>query len=191
MLIVAGVVGVIGVVVAIAVFRPKLPFFSSHGSAQTSQQGPAAAQQTQPESAAGGTAEESGAGAAAASSADAAGPNAGTAAPRKAAQASARHDHRASARSRSASASVAGSDRDVLSKRVSLAGLDLSTETGACTALRRIKRAADEVCPDDDGLEVYWMRQRRECVQDSVARAVKATRSPRVEALRAKGSRGC
>jgi UrcA family protein len=77
------------------------------------------------------------------------------------------------------------------SKRVSLAGLDLSTEAGACTALKRIKWAAWDLCPTDDRLEVYFMRQRRQCVDDAVSRAVKATHSPRIEALYASRTGGC
>jgi UrcA family protein len=82
------------------------------------------------------------------------------------------------------------SQGDVLSKRVSLADLDLSTDVGACTALRRIKRAAGDVCPDDGEKDLSMIRERQECVQDSVTRAVHSIHSAKIEDLRTRRG-GC
>jgi UrcA family protein len=78
----------------------------------------------------------------------------------------------------------------MLSKRVSLADLNLSTQTGACTALRRIKFAADEVCPDNERPLDLW-RLRQQCLQESIGRAVKDTHNARLQALYAKRTGGC
>jgi UrcA family protein len=82
-------------------------------------------------------------------------------------------------------------DPDVPSKRVRLSDLDLSTDVGACTALRRIKRAADEVCPFSDERELSLVRMQQECKQESVARAVHDTRAPKVQSLLDKKAGGC
>jgi UrcA family protein len=196
-----GCVGVVAVIVAIFAMRGKAPSAGSTApvAAQTPQS-PAAPQASDAGSpAAGVTAGSSADSAGAAPSAAPAGRTGGTAASRKPARAAAvHHDHdrehpgRASAASRSARASTAAEGGgEMVSERVSLAGLDLSTEKGACTALKKIKRAAESLCTSDDPLEVYMGRERRECVEDSVARAVKATHSARMEALHAKSSDGC
>jgi len=98
--------------------------------------------------------------------------------------------HRAHGTGR-ASAEAARRDQDVPSKRVSLADLDLSTHTGACAALRRIKLAAEEVCPDTDERQLYLRHVRQECLQESIARAVRDTHSGQLQALYGKRPRGC
>jgi UrcA family protein len=79
----------------------------------------------------------------------------------------------------------------VPSKRVSLADLDLSTRTGACTALRRIKFAAGEVCPDSGERLLDLWRERKQCMEESIARAVKDTHSAQIQAVYTKRSGGC
>jgi UrcA family protein len=79
----------------------------------------------------------------------------------------------------------------VPSKKVSVGDLDLSTKAGACAALRRIKHAADEVCPYEDERELSMVRVHRECLQDAVTRAVRDLHNRHVESLYNKTSGGC
>lgn len=81
--------------------------------------------------------------------------------------------------------------KDVPSRRVTLADLNLGTDAGACKALGRITRAAGEVCPFEGERELSFVRQRRMCMEESVNRAVQDTHASRVEALHAQGSGGC
>lgn len=81
---------------------------------------------------------------------------------------------------------VVGSRRhpdDVLSKVVSLADLNLATDVGACKALSRIRRAAEDVCPFDGERQLGVMRERKMCVQESIDRAVQDIHARRVEVL--------
>jgi UrcA family protein len=80
---------------------------------------------------------------------------------------------------------------EVPSKRVSLNDLDLSTQVGACTALKRIRHAADYVCPYEGERPLYLWRAHNECLQDAVNRAVQDTHSKRIERLYASRSGGC
>jgi len=63
---------------------------------------------------------------------------------------------------------------------------------GACTALKRIRRAAEEVCPSDDGeRDLAVLRQHHDCVRDSVERAAVSTRNALIQNLQANGHNGC
>lgn len=57
----------------------------------------------------------------------------------------------------------------VLSKSVSLADLDLHTPNGACKAVTRIRRAAEEVCPFTDGIGLGLSYERRKCLQETIS----------------------
>lgn len=81
-------------------------------------------------------------------------------------------------------------DPDVKSMRVSFRDLDLHTQAGACTALKRIKYAAAEVCPDDDPPLGLW-HVRQECMQDSISRAIEATHNAKLQALYSQKPTGC
>ena len=72
---------------------------------------------------------------------------------------------------------------DVLSKVVSLADLNLGTDVGACKALSRVRRAAEDVCPFDGSRDLSLVRERKMCVQDSIHRAVQDMHVRRVEVL--------
>lgn len=80
-------------------------------------------------------------------------------------------------------------DPNVASRRVSFRDLDLRTHTGACTALKRIKYAAAEVCPDNDPALGLW-HVRQECLADSISRAVQDTHNAQLQALY-KQPKGC
>jgi UrcA family protein len=77
------------------------------------------------------------------------------------------------------------------SRRVRLSDLNLASAMGACTALRRIRSAAGDVCPFDGEKELNLQEERQHCMDDSIARAVQATHSSRIQALHAGHSVGC
>jgi UrcA family protein len=76
-------------------------------------------------------------------------------------------------------------------RRAPMGDLDLSTVAGACTALKRIRGAAGEVCPFEGAKEMAQLSTRQHCVNDSIARAVQAMHSTQMEALRSGQSPGC
>lgn len=86
---------------------------------------------------------------------------------------------------------VVGARRDpnVPFRRVRLGDLDLNTDKGACTALRRIKRAAEDVCPYGEERPLELWKMHKECIDESLNRAVEDTHSPRIQKL--KRSNGC
>lgn len=100
--------------------------------------------------------------------------------------------HHSSSRSSAPTASTRPDPRDpdVRSRRVSFRDLDLRSHTGACTALKRIKYAAAEVCPDDSPELGLW-HVRQECLQDSISRAIKDTHNAQLQALYSKKPTGC
>lgn len=103
-----------------------------------------------------------------------------------------RHAGPGSAFPRGGRPAVAGANgqENVPSERVSFVGLDLSTHAGACAALRRIRRAAEDVCPTDDR-PLYLWREARQCQQEAIARAIHDTHSARLKALSESRSAGC
>jgi UrcA family protein len=76
-------------------------------------------------------------------------------------------------------------------RHVSMGDLDLSTVQGACMALKRIRSAADDVCPYEVKGALNLQGHRQQCLIDSVARAVRATHSAQLEALRTGQSPAC
>jgi UrcA family protein len=81
-------------------------------------------------------------------------------------------------------------DDDVLTKRVSLRDLDLNTKVGACTALKRLKRAADAVCPFEDRPLDQWIAH-RQCLKESLSRAVHDVHNRKLDNVYASRSNGC
>jgi UrcA family protein len=81
--------------------------------------------------------------------------------------------------------------QDVPFRRVPLADLNLATDVGACKALSRIRRAAEEVCPYEGERGLSFLRVRWMCMQESVNRAVQDMHVRKVEDLLDKGHSGC
>lgn len=57
----------------------------------------------------------------------------------------------------------------LVSKSVSLADLNLATQDGACMAMKRIRKAAEAVCPVEDGFGLSGFSARGKCVQDAIS----------------------
>jgi len=71
-----------------------------------------------------------------------------------------------------------------MSRAVSLADLDMGSKAGAQVALRRLTRAAQQVCGDrSDRAEIVVRGYRRECTSTKLARAIEVLGVPTVTAL--------
>ena len=69
------------------------------------------------------------------------------------------------------------------SKRVSLAGIDASTQHGADQILRRIRHAAWDVCDVRTGAQpIAVLRAEQQCVHDAISRSVAELNDPNVNA---------
>lgn len=75
------------------------------------------------------------------------------------------------------------SSEGVLQKRVSYAGLDLSSVTGAQILLRRLKSAAEQVCEPFEGQRLEQKYRWRECYERALANAVRQVNHPQVTML--------
>ena len=78
---------------------------------------------------------------------------------------------------------------DVPSVTVRYADLDLTTEEGAQALYRRIRFAAQAVCPPADSLDLARLALTRSCQEQAIARAVQAVSSPRLAAVYAMHAR--
>ena len=66
----------------------------------------------------------------------------------------------------------------VLTRRISLSGLDLSRPADAAQLFRKIRSAAAFVCQPLNGDDLARTMHYRSCVKNTVARAVADTRAP-------------
>ena len=88
-----------------------------------------------------------------------------------------------------AGGTAVASSPQTYSRTVRVGDLNLSTEQGADTALRRIRRAAQYVCGDGSNAHVLWTAASyRSCVRQAQDKAIADLRSPMVTA-RANGSK--
>jgi UrcA family protein len=78
----------------------------------------------------------------------------------------------------SALAASSGRLDDVPSRKVKYGDLDLSRDAGAAALFARIKTAAREVCEPVDVVFLNLVRQRYNCSQDAIARAVADVNEP-------------
>lgn len=70
------------------------------------------------------------------------------------------------------------------SKRVSLAGLDLTSDEGAALAHSRLKRAAAQVCGfHTDRQDIYRQTDRSRCYRESLAKAIENIDSAKLRAF--------
>lgn len=67
---------------------------------------------------------------------------------------------------------------DVPSRKVKYGDLDLSRDAGVAALFSRIKTAAREVCEPVDVVFLNLVRQRYNCSQDAIARAVADVNAP-------------
>ncbi|MCA6247848.1 MAG: UrcA family protein [Phenylobacterium sp.] len=72
---------------------------------------------------------------------------------------------------------------DDVKVKVSYAGLDISTESGARTLLKRIEHAAAEVCGGEPANRLDRMKTFRPCTKEVVNRTVSKIDSPALTAL--------
>jgi UrcA family protein len=78
----------------------------------------------------------------------------------------------------------AASSGDEVSIRVSVADLNMTSETGAREALTRIRRAANELCGGSEFRGSFAEQtERRSCVADTVKRAVAGSNLPTLMAV--------
>jgi len=78
----------------------------------------------------------------------------------------------------SGGAASAQSSLDGVSVKVSRAGLDLNTEAGARTLLKRIEHAAAEVCGGEPNNRLDRFQKFRPCTREVVQRTVSGINSP-------------
>ena len=71
----------------------------------------------------------------------------------------------------------------VLEKRVSYAGLDLDSSTGAEVLLRRLKAAAGQVCEPFDGERLEQKYRWHECYERALTNAIREVNHPQVTML--------
>ena len=71
----------------------------------------------------------------------------------------------------------------VLQKRVSYAGLDLNSVTGAQILLHRLKSAAEQVCEPFDGQRLEQKYRWHECYERALANAIREVNHPQVTML--------
>ena len=72
---------------------------------------------------------------------------------------------------------------DDVKVKVSYAGLDISTESGARTLLKRIEHAAAEVCGGEPSNRLDRFAKFRPCTKDVVKRTVSGIDSPTLTAV--------
>lgn len=80
------------------------------------------------------------------------------------------------------SALAATLDAPLPSRVVQFGDLDLNRDSGVATLYLRIRSAATEVCDPLDALLVKLLRERFDCRQDAIARAVADVNSPALTA---------
>lgn len=83
----------------------------------------------------------------------------------------------------SGGAASAQSSLDGVSVKVSRAGLDLNTESGARTLLKRIETAAAEVCGGEPSNRLDRFQKFRPCTREVVQRTVSGINSPTLSAV--------
>jgi UrcA family protein len=71
----------------------------------------------------------------------------------------------------------------VRQKRVSYAGLDLDSDAGARTLIRRLKSAAEQVCEPLAGERLEQKQRWRECYEHALTHAVRDLNHPQVTLL--------
>ncbi len=95
----------------------------------------------------------------------------------------------ATAGAHAAAGSQPSRDDDVVRVKVKYGDLDLAGQAGANAMLRRIHRAANEVCGDrPNGASLDEMQLYGTCVASAVDRAVASLGSPMVSALNTRGA---
>ena len=77
---------------------------------------------------------------------------------------------------------------DEVKVKISYAGLDINTESGARTLLKRIENAAGEVCGGEPSNRIDRFQKFRPCVKDVVQRTVSGINSPTLTAVYGGGS---
>jgi UrcA family protein len=75
-------------------------------------------------------------------------------------------------------------DSELPSVVVSYSDLDLSTTDGARTLYTRISRAARDVCPFEDAVDLPRVAKNRACREAAIERAVSAVNSTQLAAVR-------
>jgi UrcA family protein len=75
-------------------------------------------------------------------------------------------------------AASSGKLDDLPSRKVKYADLDLNRDAGVAALFSRIKTAAREVCEPTDVFFLNLVRQRYNCSQDAIARAVADVNAP-------------
>jgi UrcA family protein len=78
----------------------------------------------------------------------------------------------------SALAASSGKLDDLPSRKVKYADLDLNRDAGVAALFSRIKTAARQVCESPDVFFLSLVRQRYNCSQDAIARAVADVNAP-------------
>lgn len=81
-------------------------------------------------------------------------------------------------------AAQAAPNDDVTSVKVQMVGLDLNTQSGARTALNRVRQAADQMCGGQPDLKnLRALVAYRTCLKTKVDSAVASTNAPVLQAL--------
>jgi UrcA family protein len=83
----------------------------------------------------------------------------------------------------SGTSASAQSALDVEQVKVSTAGLDITTEAGARTLLRRIEHAAAQVCGGEPSSRMDRVQKFRPCTKEVVNRTVSEINAPTVTAV--------
>jgi UrcA family protein len=84
----------------------------------------------------------------------------------------------------SAAATAAESSSDVISRQVSYADLDLTTDKGVERLYGRITSAAEFVCDRSNVRSLVAVVEKRECTERAIARAIADVNAPRLTSLR-------
>ena len=69
---------------------------------------------------------------------------------------------------------------EVQARTIHYADLDLNTEAGVAALYNRIRKAAEQVCPDVGARELAQAAAAQACVDRAIARTVKAVNNPKL-----------